>query len=69
MNLAFHKTLKKLTLSGYEISWKNILIVGPFPNLEMLKLKNYAFSGLLIEASEEGFYSYSLNGMTSKLGR
>lgn len=51
----FPQNLKKLTLSGYEISWKNILIVGSLPNLEMVKLKNYAFNGLLMEANEEGY--------------
>ncbi|KAL2553183.1 putative late blight resistance protein-like protein R1A-6 [Forsythia ovata] len=44
-SLAFPPNLKKLTLSGCRISWKNMSIVGSLPNLEVLKLKNHAFEG------------------------
>ncbi|KAL1546802.1 hypothetical protein AAHA92_23351 [Salvia divinorum] len=37
--------LKKLELSGRWISWREMTIVGSLPNLQVLKLKNYACHG------------------------
>ncbi|KAL1546742.1 hypothetical protein AAHA92_23299 [Salvia divinorum] len=37
--------LKKLELNGRWISWKDMTIVGSLPNLQVLKLKNYACYG------------------------
>ncbi|XP_042021419.1 putative late blight resistance protein homolog R1B-16 isoform X1 [Salvia splendens] len=38
-------SLKKLELSGRWISWRDMTIVGSLPNLQVLKLKNYACYG------------------------
>ncbi|KAL2515500.1 putative disease resistance RPP13-like protein 3 [Forsythia ovata] len=43
--LAFPPKLKNLTLSGCRIPWEDMTIVGTLPNLEVLKLRNYAFQG------------------------
>ncbi|KAL2513244.1 putative late blight resistance proteinR1A-10 [Abeliophyllum distichum] len=55
VNLAFPPKLKKLTLSGCGISWKNMTIVGSLPNLEVLKLKDHAFEGPVWETNEGEF--------------
>ncbi|KAL0341634.1 UNVERIFIED_CONTAM: putative late blight resistance proteinR1B-16 [Sesamum calycinum] len=44
-NLSFPESLKKLTLSGSMLSWKDMSIIGSLPHLEVLKLKEYAFTG------------------------
>ncbi|KAL1546743.1 putative late blight resistance protein R1B-23 [Salvia divinorum] len=41
----FPQLLKKLELNGRWISWKDMTIVGSLPNLQVLKLKNYACYG------------------------
>ncbi|KAL1546745.1 putative late blight resistance protein R1B-16 [Salvia divinorum] len=48
-------SLKKLELSGEWISWREMTIVGSLPNLQVLKLKNYACYGEQWETSQEGF--------------
>ncbi|KAL2515474.1 Disease resistance protein (CC-NBS-LRR class) family [Forsythia ovata] len=45
LNFAFPQKLKRLTLSGCRISWKNMPVVGSLSNLEVLKLKFHAFEG------------------------
>ncbi|CAA2993371.1 late blight resistance homolog R1B-16 isoform X1 [Olea europaea subsp. europaea] len=37
--------LKKITLEHGSIDWKNMTIFGKLPNLEVLKLREFAFSG------------------------
>ncbi|KAK6153955.1 hypothetical protein DH2020_013594 [Rehmannia glutinosa] len=54
-NLAFPVTLKKLTLSGCGLSWKDMTIVGLLPNLEVLKLRRNACRGLEWETNEGEF--------------
>lgn len=49
------KNLKKLTLSWSYLPWKDIACIATLPNLEVLKLKNYAFQGPVWEPTEEGF--------------
>ncbi|KAL2553205.1 putative late blight resistance protein-like protein R1A-6 [Forsythia ovata] len=43
VDLAFPLNLKKLTLSGCRISWKNMSTFGSLANLEVLKLKDFDF--------------------------
>ncbi|KAI3459048.1 hypothetical protein Pfo_015711 [Paulownia fortunei] len=45
INLAFPRRLKRLTLSGLRLPWKDMTIVGSLPNLQVLKLRNYACDG------------------------
>ncbi|KAL2465048.1 Disease resistance RPP8-like protein 3 [Abeliophyllum distichum] len=54
-NLTFPTSLKKLTLRGSFLPWKDITIIGSLPNLQVLKLKRNAFSGLVWEPKEEQF--------------
>ncbi|KAL8056570.1 hypothetical protein ABFX02_04G127100 [Erythranthe guttata] len=54
-NLAFPLTMKKLTLSGCNLPWESMKIVGSLPNLEVLKLKSGAFRGLEWETTEGEF--------------
>ncbi|KAL2482123.1 Disease resistance RPP8-like protein 3 [Forsythia ovata] len=54
-NLTFPTSLKKLTLRGCFLPWKDITIVGSLPNLQVLKLKRNAFNGLVWEPKEEQF--------------
>ncbi|KAI3459068.1 hypothetical protein Pfo_015731 [Paulownia fortunei] len=35
----FPTTLKKLTLRGWKLPWKDMMIIGSLPNLQVLKLK------------------------------
>ncbi|XP_047978947.1 putative late blight resistance protein homolog R1A-10 [Salvia hispanica] len=51
----FPPSLKKLELSGEWISWRDMTIVGSLPNLQVLKLKNYACSGEHWETIEGEF--------------
>lgn len=55
LNLVFPLNLKKLTLCGCAIPWKNITIVGSLPNLVALKLQIHAFEGPEWEANEGEF--------------
>ncbi|KAL0298792.1 UNVERIFIED_CONTAM: putative disease resistance RPP13-like protein 3 [Sesamum radiatum] len=55
LNLAFPQSLKKLSLSGKLRPWEDMGIVSLLPNLEVLKLRNYAFHGYKWETSEEEF--------------
>ncbi|KAH6772019.1 hypothetical protein C2S51_010423 [Perilla frutescens var. frutescens] len=41
----FPSSLKKLSLSGFGYPWKYMIIIGKLQNLEVLKLKCYAFRG------------------------
>ncbi|KAL7114567.1 hypothetical protein ACP275_04G128700 [Erythranthe tilingii] len=54
-NLVFPLTMKKLTLSGCNLPWESMTIVGSLPNLEVLKLKKGAFRGLEWEMTEGEF--------------
>ncbi|XP_047982699.1 putative late blight resistance protein homolog R1B-23 [Salvia hispanica] len=45
LNPIFSLSLKKLELSGGWIYWRDMAIVGSLPNLQVLKLKNYACYG------------------------
>ncbi|KAL2482258.1 Disease resistance RPP8-like protein 3 [Forsythia ovata] len=54
-NLTFPTSLKKLTLRGCFLPWKDITIIGSLPNLQVLKLKRNAFNGLVWETKEEQF--------------
>ncbi|KAK4426948.1 putative late blight resistance proteinR1A-10 [Sesamum alatum] len=55
INPAFPPSLKKLTLKGFQIPWERMTIVGSLPNLEVLKLKEFAFEGSLWEPKEGEF--------------
>ncbi|KAK4433091.1 putative late blight resistance proteinR1B-16 [Sesamum alatum] len=55
LNPVFPPSLKKLTLSGWHRPWEDMGIVGSLPNLEVLKLRDYAFRGYKWETSEEEF--------------
>ncbi|KAK6136240.1 hypothetical protein DH2020_030029 [Rehmannia glutinosa] len=55
-NAIFPRTLKKLTLSGLRLPWKDMTTsVGSLPNLEVLKLRNFACKGGEWETCEGGF--------------
>nr|GMD19826.1 putative disease resistance RPP13-like protein 3 [Ipomoea batatas] len=51
----FPPNLKKLTLSDTFLDWQQISTLGMLPNLEVLKLKDYAFKGTHWEALDGGF--------------
>ncbi|KAL3510343.1 hypothetical protein ACH5RR_029744 [Cinchona calisaya] len=51
----FPPSLKKMTLIGGHVNWKEMSIIGSLPNLEVLKIKDNFFSGPLWETSDEGF--------------
>ncbi|KAL2543869.1 putative disease resistance RPP8-like protein 4 [Forsythia ovata] len=55
VNFAFPQKLKRLTLSGCRISWKNMTVVGSLSNLEVLKLKFHAFEGPVWELNDGEF--------------
>ncbi|KAL2515309.1 putative late blight resistance protein-like protein R1B-16 [Forsythia ovata] len=44
-NVTFPELLKKLTFVHGNIPWEDMTIVGSLPNLQVLKLKSYAFLG------------------------
>ncbi|KAL8458622.1 hypothetical protein ACS0TY_036222 [Phlomoides rotata] len=45
-NIAFPRSLKKLTLSGSQLHWEGITTkIGPLPHLQVLKLEHYAAAG------------------------
>ncbi|KAL3322771.1 hypothetical protein AABB24_040054 [Solanum stoloniferum] len=52
--------LKKLTLSFTYLPWESMASLCRLRNLEVLKLKNYAFTGPKWEQVEEGFSSLKL---------
>ncbi|XP_075081970.1 putative late blight resistance protein homolog R1B-16 isoform X2 [Nicotiana tabacum] len=52
---SFPPNLKKLTLSRTCLPWNCMNIFSKLPNLEVLELKNYAFSGDEWEITEMGF--------------
>ncbi|XP_011072192.1 putative late blight resistance protein homolog R1B-16 isoform X1 [Sesamum indicum] len=54
-NLSFPQSLKKLTLDGSNLSWKGMSIIGSLPHLEVLKLKQYAFTGAVWKPVEREF--------------
>ncbi|KAL2515307.1 Disease resistance RPP8-like protein 3 [Forsythia ovata] len=54
-NVTFPESLKKLTLVNGYIPWEDITIVGSLPNLQVLKLKGYAFDGQEWEPNEGEF--------------
>ncbi|KAI3473827.1 hypothetical protein Pfo_030980 [Paulownia fortunei] len=51
----FPTTLKKLTLSGCLLPWKDMTTVGSLPNLQVLKLRNFACHGGKWETTEGEF--------------
>lgn len=51
----FPSSLRNLTLSWSYMPWESMSTIAVLPNLEVLKLKNYAFQGPEWEPSEEGF--------------
>ncbi|KAL2515429.1 putative late blight resistance protein-like protein R1A-4 [Forsythia ovata] len=55
VSFAFPQKLKRLTLSGCRISWKNMTVVGSLSNLEVLKLKFHAFEGTVWELNDGEF--------------
>ncbi|KAL2553113.1 Disease resistance protein (CC-NBS-LRR class) family [Forsythia ovata] len=55
VDLAFPPNLKKLTLSGCRISWKNMSTFGSLPNLEVLKLKDFDFEDSVWKTNEGEF--------------
>ncbi|KAL2480070.1 putative late blight resistance proteinR1A-10 [Abeliophyllum distichum] len=44
-HISLPSNLKKITLEGGRIDWKNMRIFGSLPNLEVLKLHDFAFLG------------------------
>ncbi|KAH6825451.1 hypothetical protein C2S53_005938 [Perilla frutescens var. hirtella] len=55
LNPVFPESLRKLTLSGWQLPWKDLSIAGSLPNLQVLKLKNYACDGECWETTEGEF--------------
>lgn len=53
--IAFPRSLKKLCLSGLELPWEAMTIIGLLPNLEVLKLRRNAFTGPVWEPTEGEF--------------
>ncbi|XP_027099154.1 putative late blight resistance protein homolog R1A-3 [Coffea arabica] len=53
----FPPSLKKMTLIGSHLNWKEMAIIGELPNLEVLKIKDNFFRGPLWETSDDGFCS------------
>ncbi|CAA2993373.1 late blight resistance homolog R1B-16 [Olea europaea subsp. europaea] len=45
LGIIYCHRLKKITLEHCSIDWKNMTIFGKLPNLEVLKLREFAFSG------------------------
>ncbi|XP_057803163.1 putative late blight resistance protein homolog R1A-10 [Salvia miltiorrhiza] len=60
LNLAFPLSLKKLTLSGWKLPWRDMKIVGLLPNLQELKLRKYACNGKRWETSKREFVNLRL---------
>ncbi|KAH6780331.1 hypothetical protein C2S52_011568 [Perilla frutescens var. hirtella] len=55
LNPAFPRTLRKLSLIGWKLPWKNMTIIGSLPNLEVLKLRDNACLGDTWETNEGEF--------------
>ncbi|KAK6153263.1 hypothetical protein DH2020_012902 [Rehmannia glutinosa] len=53
----FPESLKKLSLSGLGYPWKYMRVIASLPNLEVLKLRCYAFRGPKWETDDEGFWA------------
>ncbi|KAL3510346.1 hypothetical protein ACH5RR_029747 [Cinchona calisaya] len=51
----FPPSLKKMTVIGSHVNWKEMSIIGSLPNLEVLKIKDNFFSGPLWKTNDEGF--------------
>ncbi|KAK4427041.1 putative late blight resistance proteinR1A-10 [Sesamum alatum] len=51
----FPSTLRKLTLSGLGLPWKKMSIIASIRNLEVLKLRCYAFRGPMWQNCQKGF--------------
>lgn len=51
----FPPNLKKITLSDTFLEWKHMSTLGTLPNLEVLKLRDYAFKGTHWEPLDGGF--------------
>ncbi|CAI9113151.1 OLC1v1013699C1 [Oldenlandia corymbosa var. corymbosa] len=56
LNFRFPHTLRKLSLAGLDLPWNKISICDRLPNLEVLKLRNNAFTGDNWEMEEEGTF-------------
>ncbi|KAL2524630.1 Disease resistance protein RPP13 [Abeliophyllum distichum] len=54
-NLIFPPSLKKVTMTGGFLPWKEMTTIGSLPNLEVLKLKSGAFVGPEWEPNEGEF--------------
>ncbi|XP_024991152.1 putative late blight resistance protein homolog R1A-3 [Cynara cardunculus var. scolymus] len=54
--ISFPVTLKKLTLSGCRLPWSGMSKIQWLPNLEVLKLLNYAFEGPSWDTGEGQFH-------------
>ncbi|KAI3445834.1 hypothetical protein Pfo_002499 [Paulownia fortunei] len=52
---SFPPKLVKLTLSGTSLPWEDMFKLSMLPKLEVLKLRNYAFSGAVWKSREGGF--------------
>ncbi|XP_055819818.1 putative late blight resistance protein homolog R1A-10 [Solanum dulcamara] len=53
---SFPPNLKKLTLCGTSLGWKDMTIISMLPKLEVLKLKDHAFvANMVWEVTEAGF--------------
>ncbi|GAA0148130.1 hypothetical protein LIER_07654 [Lithospermum erythrorhizon] len=52
---AFPHSLKNLTLRQSFLPWEAMKLIGDLPNVEVLKLRNYAFQGPEWETVEGGF--------------
>ncbi|KAK6153296.1 hypothetical protein DH2020_012935 [Rehmannia glutinosa] len=53
----FPKSLKKLSLSGLGCPWEDMKLIDSLPNLEVLKLRCYAFRGPIWKIQYKGFPS------------
>ncbi|KAL7147962.1 hypothetical protein ABFS83_06G146100 [Erythranthe nasuta] len=56
-NPVFPNSLKKLTMSGCRITWKEMTVVGSLPNLQVLKLRNSNFNDGKKWETTEGEFS------------
>ncbi|XP_031103947.1 putative late blight resistance protein homolog R1A-10 [Ipomoea triloba] len=56
LSISFPPNLKKLTLCKTYLPWEEMDIIGKLPNLEVLKLKDFAFCGPIWKPSVETFH-------------
>lgn len=54
-DLSFPRTLKKVSLSGLRLPWNRMTIFGSLPNLQVLKVRDYACIGSMWETEEGEF--------------